>query len=146
VGATRFRVNVPSVIHETVEAETIIVNLDTGSYYDVNHVGAYILELVERGAASDQLSTCVMNRYQLDHDSARSAVNGLVQELLAEEIIVSENARENGGGIPAGEPVVTPDSRRFVMPVLNKHTDMQDLLLLDPVHEFEGDPPPDVRW
>jgi hypothetical protein len=127
VGATRFRVNVPSVIHETVEAETIIVNLDTGSYYDVNHVGAYILELVERG-------------------SARSAVNGLVQELLAEEIIVSENARENGGGIPAGEPVVTPDSRRFVMPVLNKHTDMQDLLLLDPVHEFEGDPPPDVRW
>jgi hypothetical protein len=139
-------VNSPSVIHETVDAETIIVNLDTGSYYDLNHVGAYILELIERGATPDQLGTGVMSRYGLDPDAARSATEGLVDELLAEEIIVAVDGHENGGGVGEDQLIASPDSRPFAMPALGKHTDMQDLLLLDPVHEFETEPPPEVRW
>ncbi len=146
MGTSRFRVNSPSVIYETVDAETIIVNLDTGSYYDLNHVGAFILELVDGGAASDELSTSLMNRYRLDPDAAHSAVNGLLQELLAEEIIVSVDAGANGRGTPHGELTARADSGPFVIPTLNKHTDMQDLLLLDPVHEFDGEPPPQVKW
>jgi len=42
----------PGVLYETVEAETIIVNLDTGTYYDLNQTGSFILSLIERQAAS----------------------------------------------------------------------------------------------
>ncbi len=146
MGTTRFRMNSPPVIHETVEAETIIVNLDTGTYYDLNHVGAYILELVERGATPDQLRGGLMTRYGLDSGAARSAAEGLVQDLLAEEIIVAADGDESAGGVGDDRLLARPDSRPFVMPVLGKHSDMQDLLLLDPVHEFEVEPPPEVRW
>jgi hypothetical protein len=47
---------------ETVDDETIIVNLDTGSYYDLNHVGACIWEQVERGQTPGEAAAQVVAR------------------------------------------------------------------------------------
>ncbi len=48
-----FRVNSPPVVLETVDEETIIVNLESGSYYDLGHVGSHVLVDLEAGADVD---------------------------------------------------------------------------------------------
>lgn len=146
MGLTHFAVNRPSVVSETVDGETIIVNLDTGCYYDVNHVGSYIFDLIQRGATSDQLVPWVTSRYEVDPDTAQRAVDGLVEQLLAEQIILSETLQSPDGGMSLVEEPGPQEPRSFVMPVLNGHTDMQDLLLLDPIHDVSEDAPPEVRW
>ena len=39
-----FRINNPKVIHETIDGETVIVNLDSGNYYSLDATGADIWE------------------------------------------------------------------------------------------------------
>ena len=47
----RYRINSPPVIHQTLDGEVIVVNLDTGTYYSLVGTGAAIWDAVERGAS-----------------------------------------------------------------------------------------------
>ena len=38
----RYRVNEPGVIHQSIDGETVIINLDSGAYYSLDAVGAVI--------------------------------------------------------------------------------------------------------
>jgi hypothetical protein len=38
----RFRVNTPTVTHETIDGEAVIINLDSGNYYSLIEVGSFI--------------------------------------------------------------------------------------------------------
>jgi hypothetical protein len=128
-----FRSNSPPVVHETVDGETIVVNLDTGSYYDLNHVGGAIFELLNAGMPLAELTTLIAATYDLEHATVAGTVEGFTSRLVEEQLLVpagGENGaapRTNGTELPAA----------FADPVLNKYTDMQELLLLDPVHEVD---------
>ena len=63
VRAGRFRMNSQPVVYETVDHETIVVNLDTGSYYDLNESGGYIFGLLERGSTIPVLAQQTAARY-----------------------------------------------------------------------------------
>lgn len=38
----KFKINIPKVVHEMIEGEVVIVNLDGGDYYSLVTVGADI--------------------------------------------------------------------------------------------------------
>jgi hypothetical protein len=127
----RFRLNSPPVVHETVAGETIVVNLNSGSYYDLNAVGGYIFDRFELGARTDEVADAVAAAFGIDSRTAADAVESFVARLLDEELIVATGDGEPGPGAP---PAAAPGGP-FTEPTLNKYTDMQELLLLDPVHE-----------
>jgi hypothetical protein len=139
----RFRVNSPNVIHETIEGEVILIDLKTGTYYSLREAGAAIWEAIDRGAGLDAIEDALERRYEGSSDEIREAVRRLVGELEREGLI-----RADLDGDPtAGQPVFEPGRgvrRPFEAPSLEKHTDMQDLILLDPVHEVgaQGWPQP----
>jgi hypothetical protein len=136
VTSDRFRTNSPAVIYETTDDETIVVNLDTGTYYDLNEAGGYILRLLERQLTTGDLVEATVARYGIDAAVAERAVEDLVAQLVEEQLVL---AVADGRAIPDGEPVLVEAGAvvGFVPPVLNKYTDMQELLLLDPVHEVD---------
>ena len=69
--------------------------------------------------------------YQADASVAAAAVQALVTALAAEDLVQPT-------GEAAAQPAYSNGQRApFVAPVLQKHTDMQDLLLLDPIHEVD---------
>jgi Coenzyme PQQ synthesis protein D (PqqD) len=130
---TRFRVNSPNVIHETIEGEVILIDLKTGTYYSLREAGAAIWEAIDRGAGLDAIEDALERRYDGSSDEIREAVQRLVGELECEGLICADP-----DGATAGQPVFEPGRgirRPFEAPSLEKHTDMQDLILLDPVHE-----------
>lgn len=129
--AGHFRSNSPPVIHETVEGETIIVNLETGSYYDLNHLGGAIFEALAAGMAAADLSDAIASAYEIEPGAAARVVEVFAAQLVEEQLILPS---ENGARSELDAPEL-PAS--FVEPGLKKYTDMQALLLLDPVHEVD---------
>jgi hypothetical protein len=131
VEARRFRSNSPPVVHETVEGETIVVNLDTGSYYDLNHLGGSIFELLNSGMSTAELANVTATAYGLDQAHAIRTVEEFTAQLVAEQLLAPV---ANGAPRTTAQPDLPPT---YTEPVLNKYTDMQELLLLDPVHEVD---------
>jgi hypothetical protein len=125
----RFRTNSPPVVHETVDGETIVVNLDTGSYYDLNETGGSIFGMLGQGVAMQELTTLLAKAYELDETTAARILEDFAGRLVAEQLLVPAASAADPNGGPSELP------GRYAEPVLNKYTDMQELLLLDPVHE-----------
>ena len=135
LGGPHFRVNSPPVVLETIDEETIIVNLDTGSYYDLNHVGGQVLHTLNAGADLEAAIDSVTARYDVERELVADPVRALVEDLAQEGIIVPAAEPASNGAPPAAE--AGPPTRRYEDPALAKFTDMQELLLLDPVHEVD---------
>jgi hypothetical protein len=131
----RFRLGGPGVVHETVDDETIIVNLETGTYYDLNPSGARVFRGVVEGATVDDVIAAVADQYGVDPRVIAPDVAALIDQLRDEGLIAPVVAGDpvpmavEGIGDSAGEP--------YSAPVLGRYTDMQQLLLLDPIHEVD---------
>jgi hypothetical protein len=141
--ATRLRVNSPNVIYETIEGEVILIDLKTGTYYSLRDSGAAVWQAIEQGAGEDGIAAALGSRYDADEGEIRDAVRRLLGELEREGLVRADD----GEAAPAATPSGSDNGAGqlpFAAPVLEKHTDMQDLILLDPVHEVgaEGWPHP----
>jgi hypothetical protein len=126
----RYRINSPQVITETIEGEAIMINLGTGNYYSVGGSGAEICSWLEHGASLEAIVDTLARQFDHDRESLAEAVGDLIRDLEREELVVLDSG--NGSG-PLPESL--PTGRTFDPPRLEKYTDMQDLVLLDPVHE-----------
>ena len=120
--------NTETIAAKVIDGEAIIMNLSNGAYYSMSKVGATIWERIERGSDLAGLEACVVARYVVEPAQAHDEVERLVAELLAEELIVT-------GPEAALEPVNQEEAgprEAYEPPVLNKYTEMADLLALDP--------------
>jgi Coenzyme PQQ synthesis protein D (PqqD) len=126
----RFRANSPYVISETIQGETIIIHLTTGTYYSLQGSGAEVWDAIVGGATAAEIAADLSARYGVVAAEAETTVVSLLDDLQAEDLVAAGDAaaRETA---PTTEPAAGP----FVAPTLAKYTDMQDLVLLDPVHE-----------
>ena len=135
------RVNSPQVIHETIDGEVIVINLATGSYYSLKGSAADVWELIgaPSGVDTARLFESLSARFAVTPGDLESAFTPFLFELEAEGLVSGTGvsspvaalaARGSSNGVP-GAP------SGFELPQLEKYTDMQDLVLLDPVHEVD---------
>jgi len=122
------------VIHETVDGETMIVRLDSGNYYSLNSTGGRAWALIGQGASGRQIAADFCAIYGLDNKTAEEQVEFFLGCLIKEGLIIGN------GTSPDSEAASRPDcSHRlpdsFEPPHLNKYSDMQELLILDPIHD-----------
>lgn len=126
------KVNHDKVVHETIEDEVIIINLDTGTYYSLLDTGTAVWRGLEQGASRQSIVTALANHYGVARGTVTEAVDSLIEELISEEIVVpaSDGVTEFAlNGQSSGQP--------FTPPTLARHTNMSDLLLLDPIHDVD---------
>jgi hypothetical protein len=130
----RYRVNSPQVINETIDGEAIMINLATGAYYSLDRVGGDVWSVIEHGASVDDVVGALQGRYEGDAAEMAAGVQALLDQLVAEELVqTTDEAAERP---PTAE--TTDPKQPFSVPRLDKFTDMQDLILLDPVHEVDS--------
>lgn len=139
----RFQVNSPQVVHETIDGEVVIIHLDTGCYYSLDGIGAVIWNWLDHGASLGETGQWLGQHYPASQSDAAATVARLVAELQAEELLKPLSGEPAPDGGPSGPGAALPPS--FQTPVLHKHTDMQDLLLLDPIHEVDETGWPSVK-
>jgi hypothetical protein len=129
----QFRVRNPQVVDDTIEGEVIVIDLDSFTYYSLRDVSAEIWHGIKAGADEASIGDSLAERYAASTEEIRSAISRLLDELAAERLI--EEAAEDAPAEPLSAPPAQNGRVPFIAPVLEKHTDMQDLILLDPVHD-----------
>ena len=137
----RFRVNTPTVTHETIDGEAVIINLDSGNYYSLVDVGSFIWGLVEKGASASEVQDLVLQTYQGNAPDVDRGVQDLLAQLQQENLIVpvdGAGAFDLNQELPSNNNHEKPS---FNAPLLHKYSDMQELLLLDPIHDVD-----DAGW
>jgi hypothetical protein len=127
-----FQIDPRSVIFERFEGEVIAINLDRGTYYSLNPTAADIFELVASQAASEHIIAALEHKYLAEAGKIRDEVMRFLQTLEAESLIESASSPE-----PGAAPVAAESGAKAVFdaPTLSVHRDMQELFLLDPVHD-----------
>ena len=128
-----YRINSPSVIGEVLDGEAIIVNLDSGAYYSLDGAGADVWTAAQSGATLAGIIDLAVAQFSGDPAAIAAGVTDLVAELLAENVLVADKAAIGQIASPAGAPLAARPP--FIKPILQKYTDMAELLLLDPIHE-----------
>ncbi len=141
------RINSPSVVQDTIDGEVVIVNLKSGSYYSLDGVGADIWSFLEQGNTVDQIVERMARKYDGSRSDIQKGVHTLVTELQGEELVVPAQAKAPlvpGEAKPEQSPAGS-SRPRFLKPTLQKYTDMQDLLLLDPIHDVDDKGWPTIK-
>ena len=134
----RFRINTPHVVAETLDGEATIVDLDSGTYYALNESGSLIWDGLIAGAPVDAVTEQLAGAYELNAGEAARAVDDLTKHLLKAKLIVEAEAATQNGDAPTAAASSANGSRLpFTEPELSAYTDMQELLLLDPIHEVD---------
>jgi len=127
----RYRINSPHVVCQIFDTETVAVNMESGCYYSVEGSGSGILRCVESGCTHGEILAAVAP----GDDAAAASVEAFLREALAEGLIVGEECA-TVPGVEASPADASP-AKPWVLPRLQKFTDMRELLLLDPIHELD---------
>jgi len=135
----RYRPNTPKISHETIEGDVIVINFENGNYYSLNGTAANIWHFVTNKAALNEIVTNLEERYQPGQTPVQEAVYQFIGELEKEELICTSDDGESCDDkpqLPWSDSTSSTDLS-FDSPEIEKFTDVQDLLLLDPIHSVD---------
>lgn len=132
------KINAPSVVAEIIDSEAVIMDLASGHYFSTQHVGCDIWRGVEHGASRSAILRSLLELYEVDEAEAVPALDAFVRDLLERKLIVESDVTASLSAVGNGS-ALPPETRRrsFAAPVLNAYADMEDLLLLDPIHDVD---------
>lgn len=136
--AQRFSVPELSVAHQALEDEVVIVHLTRGHYYSLSTSGAEAWIAIADGRSIGEVVALLAARYD-DEAAISGEVATFVSGLLAEGLIVAAN----DVGAPAVAPEVAAEKVALTPLTWTKYTDLEQLMLVDPIHEVDeaGWPP-----
>lgn len=132
------QVNEPHIVHETIDGETILMDLRSGNYFSIEKSGAVIWEILIQTANVDAL---IQKAGELSNPGksaqVTSDIQNFVEKLLSEDLI-RESERHEALEITE-EMLISLKTAVTAMEALevNKYSDMQEMLLLDPIHDVD---------
>jgi len=134
-----YRIKTPHVVHETIDGETILMDLRTGNYYSIEWPGTFIWEYISEEGAAETLISELSKIEGKKINEIQEAIQSFLNKLVEEDLLsVSENGQHEKIDLP---DEVKAELRKLVSeykePEFNKYSDMQDMLLLDPIHDVD---------
>jgi hypothetical protein len=119
-----------AIISEIIAGEAVIIDLDTGIYYSMDGCAAYIWHALTQSAPLGEIATAL-------HGCVDAPAEGVIMQQMD---ALAADCAANGLLTPAPDasawqPIALP--ARYPTPTLNLYSDMQTLLLLDPIHESD---------
>lgn len=133
----RLRVNSPDVIHETIDGEVVIIHLTSGAYYNLADTAGEIWGLLDAGVPDNEVAAALLGRYDAALDDIAPVVDRFVGELRADELLVPDESGPGASG-PSEDRSWSAPRQPFRSPQLEKFTDMEHLIALDPIHEVDA--------
>ena len=112
--------NTPEIVWERSGDETVLINLETGFYFSLNKCGSDVWE--------QALST---NGGPVSYPGSGQELTDFLHELRLHNLVINQKTQAAG---------VTSDNRDLEgSPILYAHSDLAELLLLDPIHDVDGE-------
>jgi hypothetical protein len=132
-----FRLNEPDVSAEDFKSEILAVNLKNGYYHSLRHAAVPIWRLLMEGRDAEEIVRCLAPFYGCAPALLAPDIDAFVDELKEGHLIVANP------DLPAASSGVASEwlagvSPVYAKPLLETYTEMQDLLLLDPIHDVDA--------
>lgn len=119
--------NKNQVVSDLIDGEMMLLNMEAGNYFSLGGSGAALWTCFQQGADPDRLLGAIRQAYP-EQDSVSQDFQNFLELLKADELLVE-------GTVDAGlAPVLASE---YQVPRLEKYSDLQDLLLIDPIHEAD---------
>ena len=129
----RYNIFDNNIISDVFGEEVVLVNLQSGVYYSLKYSAAQIWIRLINQYSPTEIFTDLIQIYQVDENDLMSDINLFFTQLLEDKIIkiASETEKKsiefNSKGILVN----------YTSPVVEAFSDMQEILLLDPVHDVD---------
>lgn len=133
------KVSEPNVVHETIEGETILLNLGTGNYYSIEWPGTAIWDLLVETGDAEGIRRAFVKANIDKQKEVDEAYTKFIENLIEEELVVTvENGDASTFTIDENsEKEFSKAASKLDKLTINKYSDMQDMLLLDPIHDVD---------
>ena len=125
----RYCVASPNIVWQAFDEESVVINLESGVYFSLNLSGALIWRLLEAG-----LTPAEAAERSIDAGApaeAREQIPGFCERLLQEGLIAASTDGTQG------QAAIAEVTFPWDPPAVSVYTDMQDLFLLDPIHDVD---------
>jgi hypothetical protein len=117
------------VIHQTLDGEAVVINLDNGRYYAFNQCGSLIWNALAAGHAE----TAVADALAPSSTTDRDAISHFVDQLVDQGLVANHGEQS----VPPPTTSLPARDVAFAEPHMEVYTDMERLLPLDPLHEVD---------
>ena len=134
----RFVPNRRDVAHEGFEREVILIHFPSGKYFRLDAAGKAAWAAIELGATACDLAAAFQRGFDVQERVAIASAEDFVASLVAHGLVVP------GGASATERPLdeAPPENRAtFTAPRLEVFSDLQDLFLVDPIHDVD-----DAGW
>jgi len=164
-----FYVRPDDIVHDTIEGETVVIDLRSGIYFRFDGAAAHAWNILLHRATEDGLVDRLAAAYAAPREAIADQVHGFLLALYRDGIIKREDpAAVAAGGEAAGPDLDAPEAPRdafaglplerfdhlrpmaggptdgkqpFDGMTLHRFEDLDELLTIDPVHEVR-----DAGW
>jgi hypothetical protein len=134
---TFFRIRTPDVTSEEFKDEVLIIDLKTGNYHSLRGSAAQIWRCLGANPSLEECVEALQGSYGNEVTTIFDDTNIFLVELEAIGLISTSTSRD-----AAGEIALEKEPGAYESPVVHSYGDLQDLLLLDPIHEIA----PESGW
>lgn len=139
------------MIHQEFDGEVVVIDLASGSYFSLaGSGGALWRQLTDGGATADALASILVSLHEVDAAQVQADVAAFLADLEREGLVVrcsdaaasdaaTAGAASAGVALPGAPPPLPAAAARtpYSPPKVNAFHDLQELFLLDPVHDVD---------
>lgn len=129
-----FRINRPTVSAESFDDEVIIIHFENGNYYSLDSFGTSVWKALEAGADQESILHHITKQFRAKRKEVALRLDKLLEQLLAEDLVLKITDKSSPWEPEIeSEPLDLPEDAGALL----KFDDMQELLLLDPIHDVD---------
>lgn len=122
----------PHIAAQTIDDdEVIVVNLHAGIYYSMTGSGSSMWNAISGGAADEVVMRNLQALWDATAEEISEALHPFADYLVREGLLIVSEPEAGTAELEA-----PAERKKFERPSVTKYTDMEDVLLLDPIHDF----------
>ncbi len=126
------RINKPKVISEVFEDEVVAINLETGTYFGMMGTAKEVWRLIGAGVPVENMVAHLSQSYGVPASQMSLEIEAFLESLVGNNLA----SRIEADG-PAPEIETHAIAGSWSTPVISIYDDMQDLLLIDVIHDVD---------
>ena len=128
----RYKINAPNVIADNMDGEYVILNMESGRYYSALETGAIAWQLLSNTYTLEETIAIFSSKYPVPKQMLSEELKAFLAELLENNLLIPSEATT-----PKVESNLS-FIKNYKTPAITIYTDMEGLLLVDPIHEVEN--------
>lgn len=129
VAVSYFRTDVPDTASELFDGEMVIAHYGTGLYFSISSAGALIWQGLRHGLTVAETANWLARHFTQEAAAIPAHVEVFVAVMAEKALLIPVPERDRDGELPAISLAAWQE------PTVDSFDDLQELLLLDPVHD-----------